>query len=156
MRNVQIDVLAEDDPQEDCGVRFSNEWRFQDSPGQAHKGRIDLPARETYVLRFHLRDESSRNLKFSPPGVNAMWVTSGSDNAPPECPSNAGDGGQIKFSGPQTGCSKNLLAVINANSGDPCLLKYALRFDGDPHKSESGQQYPPYVFDPEIKNGGSN
>jgi hypothetical protein len=45
--------------------------------------------------------------------------------------------------------SNNLLKVVDANSGAACTLHYALRFSGDALGSG-----PPYVFDPDIRNGG--
>lgn len=152
--NVQINVYADDDSGADSGVKFSHEWKFQDAPGQYNKGRVDLPANDSYTLKFHFQDRSSRNLSFACPGANAMWVTNGTSSNPPTCPTAAGDGGQIQYSGSGTNCSPNLLSVVDANSGPECLLQYALRFNGNAYTGPSGQQYPPYAYDPEIKNGG--
>jgi hypothetical protein len=153
-RPVHIDVHAFDDGSQDSGVGFWHEWKFADKPGDPPKhGGIDLPANDSYTLTFHLHDDSSCNLGFVCNGADAMWVTSGTVGAPPPCPTAAGNGGQILYTGP---CTQNQLEVQDSNSGPECLLKYALRFDGNQYTGPSGRQYPPYQSDPDIKNGGGS
>ena len=135
-------------------VDFSQEWKFEDEPGDPKPGRIDLPeGKVAYEFHFHLHDDTDpkKKLKFIDPCEEAMWVAVGTD-----CPRRAGNGsGQIRFGHPY---NTHQLVVDDLNSNVPAMLfKYALRFDG-----EDGEQVgkstlcPPYEYDPDFKNGGGN
>ena len=151
-RPVLIEVFANDTPE---GVAFTHVWKFEDIPGDPMKpGTIDLPHGKTaYRLRFRLNDNTrpSKQLKFKNPCTNAMYVAVGGP-----CPPPAGNGGgQIQFNYPWT---PYLLTVDDMNHGNPVLLKYALRFDGEPGHEASNplKLCPPYEYDPDLKNGGGN
>ena len=154
VRNVLIDVFA--DTLADGRVDFSHKWKFQDEPGIPNKpGRIDLPAGKiAYQFHFHLRDrtEPGKNLSFIDPVSEAMWVSVGQD-----CPKCAGNGaGQIRFNHPWT---PNVLIVDDLNSNVPeMVFQYALRFYGAAGEQPGNPPKicPPYEYDPDFKNGGSN
>ena len=94
-----------------------------------------------FELSFELDDQTALNLAFYPDFTDARWVAGGSI-----CPTQAGDGdGAIT---PGTIADAKLV-VTNANAVGQTLT-FALRFTGD--ASTGG--YPPYVYDPEIVNGG--
>ena len=103
--------------------------------------KFDAGAGE-FDLSFELDDQTALNLAFYPDFTDAIWVAVGSI-----CPTQAGDGdGAIT---PGTVADKKLV-VTNANAlGE--TLTFALRFTGD----ASAGGYPPYVFDPQIINGGN-
>ena len=146
-RPVVIEVHAENTP---TGVDFHHKWKFENEPGDpSKKGRIDLPFGDTsYKLRFKLRDETGKELKFIDPCEQAMYVAVGT-----RCPSECGDGGQIDYRYPWT---PHQLTVEDLNAGDECTLAFTLRFDGErgQQASDPGRQCPPYEYDPIIKNGG--
>ncbi|MEO8547482.1 MAG: hypothetical protein ABI422_03855 [Sphingomicrobium sp.] len=137
---VIVDVFADPDPGPK-GVIFSHDWRFD--PGVGHGNtHIVLPAGSgSHVLQFKLHDRTDLKLEFagckSDDASQAMWVGDGS------YPTGPGNGGQIDLANGH--CSKNLLRVEDANSGDACTLIYQLWFDG-----KNGQ----VDYDPEIRNGG--
>lgn len=150
-KKVDIDIQATE--ADDGTVHFDCHWRHAGGkPGVWKSGKIDLPnGPEAYELEFKLHDKSGRNLKFYGTGTpkkpeDAMYVQVGGP-----CPPAAGNGGgQIKF----VDVDDKELEVIDANRDPPCTLKYMLRFDGDPFTGPDGTNYPPYQFDPEIRNGG--
>lgn len=156
-RPVRIDVYAEDDSSQDCGVAFRHEWKFEDEPnGPGKSGQIDLPADRGYDLVFHLHDRTrdpKRKLSFACPGENAMWVAKGPIDHKPPCPTEPSTTDQILYDG---NCNNDMLKVTDVNSGEPCLLTYTLCFGGERHVGPSGRSYPPYLYDPDIKNGGGN
>ena len=142
VRPVQVDVYAYLEGED---ILFAQAWRTDGDPGrrQGHieigKGQADVP------IKFHLHDRTGLNLAFLPADEGKQegpfWCNT------LDCPTSWGDGnGQIG----DVDSSKNLLKVVDANSGEPCTLHYALRFTGDPVGSG-----PPYAFDPDIRNGGS-
>ena len=140
-RPVQVDVYAD---MEGESIRFDQTWRVEGNP-DTHKGHIDIAKGEADVpIKFHLHDSTGLNLSFLPSGGSKedspFWCSATA------CPTSWGDGdGQIK----DVQSSNNLLKVVDANSGEPCTLHYALRFTGN--ATASG---PPYAYDPDIRNGG--
>lgn len=122
-------------------VDFDLEWRH-DGDSNGKKTPIEIGKGDPATpIQFHLRDETGLKLRFKQDPAQAMWVAT--TGCPPP---DAGDGGQISFNS----SSNNLLRVTDANSGAECTLFYMLRFDGD----ASGNNAPPYEFDPIIRNGG--
>jgi len=127
-------------------VLFEHEWGFEHGPSHG-KGRIDIPARARNTpIRFNFTDETGLGLQFYRVPTSAMWVTRSA-----ECPTGPGDGGQIDLANADV--DANTLKVVDANTGDECVLKYSLRFDGLP-SSDGEKHYPPYEYDPELRNGG--
>ena len=135
---VKVDVYAR---REGDDVTFDHDWRFE-GDASPKKGRIDVPkgAPDTPIF-FHLHDSTALHLAFKSPASEACWVDLN------DCPTQAGNGGQISF----VSRAPKLLKISDANSGPACVLHYALRFDGDPLG-----KCPPYVYDPEIRNGGGD
>lgn len=127
-------------------IQFDLTWRKEGDPnGKKGPIVIEKGAPET-PIHFHLHDDTGLKLSFKPEATEAMWVnTSG---CPPQGPGNGG--GQISFDS----SSNRLLKVSDGNSGAACTLYYMLRFDGDRHVDPDGKSYPPYEYDPEIRNGG--
>lgn len=137
-RPVIVDVYAY---REGDDVLFSQAWK-RDGDAKRVKGRIDVPAGQPETpIHFHLHDRTGLRLSFMSPAADAMWV------ALDECPKCKGDGGQITHDS----VSPNQLKITDLNTGQPCTLHYALRFDGD-----AATDGPPYEYDPEIRNGGSS
>src|SRR5687768_6063211 len=106
-------------------VCFDHEWNVTGNP-TTEKGEIKI-AHKTPPTRifFHLRpgdDKTGLELRFCTPATEAMYVA-----VSPTYPANAGNGGQITFPQPP---SPHVLMAEDANSGDECVLKYALRFSG--------------------------
>lgn len=141
VRPIQVDVYAY---LEGDDILFAQAWRLDGDPAR-RKGRIEVAEGEGDVpIKFHLHDRTGLGLAFLPADPSnqqgPFWCSTG------DCPTAWGDGdGQI--SGIDS--SKNLLKIVDANSGEPRTLHYALRFSGDPIGSG-----PPYEFDPDIRNGG--
>ena len=96
-----------------------------------------------FELSFELDDQTSLNLAFYPSFVDAMWVAVGTS-----CPTQAGDGNGTIIAGTVTDTK---LVVTNTNSLGQTLT-FALRFTGN----ASSGGCPPYVYDPQIINGGGN
>lgn len=135
VRTLQVDVYSY---REGDDVLFSHAWRRQ-GDSRRQKGQINIPFGERDVpIHFHLHDRSGLKLKFESTASDAMWV---SDT---ECPTAAGNGGQINFDQ----SNPNLLKVSDTNS-EACLLHFALRFTGDELNGSTS-----YEYDPEIRNGG--
>ena len=147
VRPIVVDVYAK---QEGGEVVFTHEWKFDGDPSP-HQGTIDVPPGSAGTppvrMQFHLHDDSGLHLKFMNPASEAMWVSQTNT-----CPDQPGDGGQISFNHPSTA---HLLQVDDANSGPACTLYYTLRFDGDASTDPDGDKHPPYIYDPEIRNGGT-
>ncbi len=140
---IKVTVTAELDPHTGK-VSWDHEWEHEGHPTK-YQGRIDVAGGDWMVpIAFHLQDRTNLHLKFYEDPTEAMHV--GPATA---CPPPRGDGGQIVF--PSRAAPK-LLKVADRNSGDPVELKYALRFDGDPNPA--GSEAAPYVYDPDLKNGG--
>jgi hypothetical protein len=93
-----------------------------------------------FDLSFELDDQTELNLAFYPSATDAIWVAVGTT-----CPTEAGNGGGAIT---PVSVSNKKLVVSNANAVAQTLT-FALRFSGT---QSSG--YPPYVYDPEIVNGG--
>lgn len=127
-------------------VRFKHDWGFENGPSQG-KGRIDVPekAKDT-PIRFNFTDDTGLGLQFYRVPTSAMWVTKSAT-----CPTGPGDGGQFDLANADS--DSDTLKVVDANTGDECIFKYSLRFDGRP-SSDGQKQYPPYEYDPELRNGG--
>ncbi len=142
---IKVDIWAWAD--ENRKIWFDHDWEVEGN-SKKNKGRIDItqgaPPTE---IRFQFKDDKTGlHLKFCSPASEAMYV-----GLAPNCPPPAGNGGQITYLSRQD----KKLDVEDANIGPECLLKYALRFDGDPNpQGPQDQRTPPYVYDPELKNGG--
>lgn len=99
------------------------------------------PGAGPFNLTFDLADDTNLDLAFYPDFADAIWVAVGSD-----CPTRPGDGdGAIT---PVSVADKKLV-VTNQNAVGQTLT-FMLRFTGN----ASGTDYPPYVYDPGIVNGG--
>ena len=123
-------------------VSFTMDADYPNKGGKqdGDKLKFDAGAGE-FDLSFELDDQTELNLAFYPDFTDAMWVAVGTT-----CPTAAGDGGGAIIPGT---VSDTKLVVTNANSVAQTLT-FALRFTGD----ASSGGYPPYVYDPEIVNGG--
>lgn len=141
---IHVDVTASRKGSED--VEFCHSWGIKGQP-KANSGRIDVPKGQPPTdIKFTLvEDTTGLNLEFYSDPKDAMWV-----DMAPNCPKIPGDGGQITFQS----SNKKILRVEDANSGDPCDLKYALRFYGDTKVIDGREYKPPYEYDPDLKNGG--
>lgn len=125
-------------------VTFTDEWEADWANGK-QKGDITVPyGTPPTEIQFHLRDDTGLHLNFMRAFADVIYVGTGDECPPPR--GNAG--GQISF----VSSTPNLLKIINANSGGACNLKYALRFNGQ--DNAAGSEHQPYVFDPDLKNGG--
>ncbi|QDP19634.1 hypothetical protein [Sphingomonas xanthus] len=123
----------------DDEILFDHRWKRQGDSGNK-KGKVIIPAEEADVpIHFQLRDESGAHLQFLDDWQDAIWV------ALDGCPTGTGNGGQIK----DGESNRNLLKVVDANSGSACTLYYSLWFSGDEVGGQSRFEY-----DPEIRNGG--
>jgi hypothetical protein len=139
VRPLIVDVYAFRDGDD---VLFTHAWKRDGDP-KRNKGHIHVPKGESDVpihFKLHDRTEPKVHLAFISNAADAMWVDLN------DCPTCAGNGGQITFDS----SAPSLLKVTDANSGPECVLHYALRFDGDPLGD-----CPPYEYDPEIRNGGN-
>ena len=151
--NVRATLVLGTPPAADS-VQFDCIWRSSTDPvGIWHSGPIDLPPKSgVHKLEFTLDDMSGKNLEFYPTGDSAMWVDVAA--CPKSDPGNGKNNDQIhdKDVNPVT---KKKLTLRDLNKDEPCLLHYALRFDGAPGTDpNTGAACPPYEYDPEIKNGG--
>jgi hypothetical protein len=141
-REVLVDVYAY---KEGDDVLFAQAWKLEGEQGRKN-GHIKIKEGEGDVpIRFRLHDRTNLDLAFLPVGSSnqdsPFWCSA------VDCPTEWGDGnGQIKS---VENLPNDTLKVVDANSGDPCTLHYALRFTGK--NVGSG---PPYAFDPDIRNGG--
>jgi hypothetical protein len=123
-------------------VGFAMAADYPDKGGKqdGDKLKFDAGAGE-FDLSFELDDQTALNLAFYPSPADAIWVAVGTT-----CPTQAGNGdGAITA----VSATNKKLVVTNANSV-PQTLTFALRFSG----IQSSGNYPPYVYDPEIVNGG--
>lgn len=125
-------------------VKFDEEWEVIGVNGK-HTNPIVIPFKQPPTnIQFHLDDDTGLHLRFYDEPRDAIYVSVGT-----ECPKSRGDGdGQITF----RSSSHQLLKIRDANMGDPCDMKYTLRFEGD--DNIAGNQEQPYVHDPDLKNGG--
>jgi len=139
LRPVQVDVYAFE---ADGEVFFAHSWRRVGAP-KGNKGRIEVAKGEADVpIRFHLHDKTTLHLRFLEGEDEPIWIDLN------DCPTCWGDGdGQIR----DVSSTPRLLTVVDTNSGDECILHFALRFTG-----ETSDVGPPYEYDPEIRNGGGN
>jgi hypothetical protein len=130
----------------DGTVLFDHDW--DNGGGPLKYGTIDVPKKEQPMFEFHFKDDTKLNLSFYGTPKDAIWVV------PAElgCPQGPGDAGQLDLNDPPSSSSPKLLKVLDKNPDD-ALFTYALRFDGDPYKDSKGD-HPPYVYDPDFKNGG--
>ena len=148
-RTIHVDVHAEQDDR--GGVYFWHEWRFENGPSQGHS-KIEVPRGATDTpIHFHLRDHTNYKLRFWDDSEECMWIS------PVRCPDQKmNDCGQITFPDPKT--SPKVLKVQDANSGGEMELNFALSFNGiDGHPHDDPEKWcPPYVYDPIIRNGGTN
>jgi len=136
VRTLQVDVYAY---REGDDVLFTHAWR-RHGDAKRLKGQLKIPHGQGDVpVHFHLHDRTGLQLAFERAPSDAMWVSQ------TECPVRAGNGGQITF----LNSSPNQLIVEDDNSGDECVLHFALRFTGDELAGNTT-----YEYDPEIRNGG--
>lgn len=134
-------------------VKFEETWESDWGKGSGNNQPINFPSTSQANIHFHLNDETKLDLKFLPYNPPRQPPTKPKDypiyvGTGPACPPAAGlQGDQISI----LSSSPNLLKVFNNNTSK-CDLIYALRFSGD--DNIAGNEYAPYVDDPEIKNGG--
>ena len=123
-------------------VSFTMDANYPNKGGKQDGDKLKFDAGAgAFDLSFDLDDQTALNLAFYPDFTAAMWVAVG-----PTCPTEPGNGiGAIVA---KTVASKKLV-VTNANSVAQTLT-FALRFTG----TASTGGYPPYVYDPQIINGG--
>ena len=123
-------------------VSFTMDADYPNKGGKqdGNKLKFDAGAGE-FDLSFDLDDQTALSLAFYPDFTDAIWVAVGTT-----CPTQAGDGNGAIIAGT---VANTKLVVTNANAVAQTLT-FALRFTGD--ASPGG--YPPYVYDPEIVNGG--
>lgn len=125
-------------------VQFSDEWEADWANGK-QSGAIVVPHKTPATeIHFHLCDDTGLHLNFMRNFTDVIYVSTGATCPPPR----GNQGGQISF----VSSSEKLLKVTNANSGSACDLKYALRFNG--RDNIPGSEKQPYVYDPDLKNGG--
>jgi hypothetical protein len=122
-------------------VRFAMAADYPDKGGKqdGEKLKFDVGA-GAFDLSFDLDDQSGLNLAFYPDVADAIWVAVGTT-----CPTAAGNGNGV-ITG--VSASDKKLVVTNANAIKQTLT-FALRFTGT-----AKGDYPPFVYDPEIVNGG--
>lgn len=126
-------------------VSFDDKWEADWKTGK-QTGPITVPhGTAPMEIHFHFNDDDTGlHLNFMRDFDDVIYVSTGK-----ACPPQRGNqGGQITF----VSSSPNLLKVRNANSGDAIDLKYALRFNG--RDNEHANEHQPYVYDPDLKNGG--
>lgn len=149
---VKVDIVAVIDP-DTHQVVFHDTWESDWGKGTSKNQPIIFPQTAQANIHFNLSDKTGLQLKFypynpphqmpTPPADYPIYVGTG-----PECPPPAGlNGGQITI----LTSASNLLKVFNNNTSQ-CTLHYALRFSGN--DNIAGKTQAPYVFDPEIRNGG--
>ena len=147
---VKVQVRAFLDPVSNQ-VKFAETWESDWGKGTSKNEPIIFPHLAQANIHFHLTDETKLNLEFLPYNPPHQPPTRPQDYpiyVGTACPPAPGlQGGQISI----ISSTDNLLKVFNNNTvkGD---LMYALRFSGD--DNIAGNQYAPYIDDPEIKNGG--
>ena len=130
-------------------VVYEHEWDFGGGP--AKPGKIVVPEGTPPTdIKFHLTDRTGLNLRFYPSPSDAFYV-----DFAPNCPRSAGDAkGEFDLGDPPSSSSNMQLTVRDMNR-TACDLKYALRFDGNPHPDKEGY-HPPFAYDPELRNGGGH
>ena len=124
-------------------VVYEHEWDFGGGP--AKPGKIVVPEGTPPTdIKFHLTDRTGLNLRFYPSPSDAFYV-----DFAPNCPRSAGDAkGEFDLGDPPSSSSNMQLTVRDMNR-TACDLKYALRFDGNPHQDKEGH-HPPFADDPEL------
>jgi hypothetical protein len=128
-------------------VVYDQEWDFGGGP--IKYGKIEVPEDTPPTdIKFHLTDRTGLRLRFYQSPSDAFYV-----DFAPNCPKSAGNAkGEFDLGDPPSSSSNMLLTVRDMNA-TACDLKYALRFDGDRYDDSEGH-HPPFVYDPELKNGG--
>ena len=125
-------------------VTFTMDANYPNKGGKQDGNKLKFDAGAgPFDLSFELDDQTSLDLAFYPSFVDAMWVAVGTS-----CPTQAGDGNGAII--PVT-VANTKLVVTNTNSFGQTLT-FALRFTG----TASSGGYPPYVYDPQIINGGGH
>lgn len=123
-------------------VSFAMTSEFVDKGGKQDGDKLKFDANAgDFELSFKLVDQSGLQLAFYPDFADAIWVAVGDT-----CPTAAGNGNGAISAG---SASSQKLVVSNANAVAQTLT-FALRFTG----AASAGGYPPYVYDPQIINGG--
>lgn len=140
-RDVHVDVYAYREGED---ILFAQAWKL-DGDKERKKGHIKIGEGQGDVpISFQLHNRTGLDLAFLP-------VDDGKQEGPfwcamHDCPTAWGNGdGQIKSI---EILPNDVLRVVDANSGEPCTLHYALRF------REPKLASPTYEFDPDIRNGG--
>lgn len=123
-------------------VRFAMTADYIDKGGKQDGEKLKFYAHAgPFDLSFDLDDKTKLKLAFYPEFADAMWVAVGTT-----CPTERGDGGGAII---PVSVADQKLVVTNANFVEQTLT-FALRFSG----TASSGGYPPYVYDPQIINGG--
>lgn len=123
-------------------VSFAMKADYPDKGGKQDGEKLKFDARAgAFEISFELDDKTGLQLAFYPAFADTMWVAVG-----PDCPAEAGNGGGAIT---PVSVSAKKLVVNNANMVAQTLT-FALRFSG----TQSSGGHPPYVYDPQIINGG--
>lgn len=93
---------------------------------------------EDVVVKFKLKDETDRNLRFDQ--KSPIWIH---ENEAGQCPPKGATDKQIEV----VSCDDKTLTLLNKNARE-CTLRYQLNFFDQANQGET--------CDPEFKNGGGN
>lgn len=112
-----------------------------------NKSNDGMGKSDYYLLTFQLDDKTTKNLRFEPNPMKALWVSMGDAMNPPPCPTSA------------SYCEDIFAVLVDQNDGKSMVVRnndakvqyftFSLGFIGDPDDSE-------YRFDPggQNQNGG--
>jgi hypothetical protein len=141
-----VEVIATQDSTAPHGVRFEIE--------SDHKGGKDLlvfdkthdgmKKHDSYRVEFDLDDKTTFKLQFAPSLADAIWVSPGSQQAPP-CPTQKCDNGEFT----PVDVSKKKLTVVNLDSSVE-KMAFTLRFLKEGDDPSNPANYIP--FDPITDN----
>ncbi len=122
-------------------VSFAMNADYPDKGGKQEGEKLKFDANSgAFDLTFDLDDNTDLDLAFYPTAADAIWVAIGTTD--PTGPGFAN--GAIT----PVSVTNTKLTVTNANAVAETLT-FILRFSG-----AANGDYPPYVYDPEIVNGG--
>jgi hypothetical protein len=142
-QKIEVEVIVT--RHEDKGVDFVCLW--QDASNIWHSGPIVFPRNSgEHDIELKLDDRSGLNLVFESAATDAIWFNVDC------CPTSASgdDKGQIRDK--QVVAGRKKITLKNLNSGNPCVLHYALNFTGDSWTNPGSTQS--YAYDPEFRNRG--
>jgi hypothetical protein len=145
-KQIEVDVLAS--LSANNSVHFDSVWRrkgesvWHTSPIELGRGSGD------HEIELHLDDRTGLALRFYEDPDEAVWMNIG------QCPtaSSRSDKKQIKDKKTDK-WNRKKLCFTDVND-EECELHFALRFDGERSIDTEEKAYPPYEYDPIIRNGG--